>query len=846
MNGIAERFIKYLDGASKRFIIPVFQRGYDWKTEQCKRLYDDLVKMIASNLKSHFFGSIVSVQSEDGHQEEYLIIDGQQRLTTVSLLLLAMYRLLKSGAVVSSDRALMQRIYENYLVDKYAPDETRLKLKPIQNDREAFQRLFSEDQPLIPASKLTANYRYFYERIQRQEITVDQLFDAIFRLEIINITLNHDDNPQLIFESLNSTGLGLSEGDKIRNFILMDLSVSKQEKYYQLFWNPIERCVGYQTDLFIRDYLSVQKQGTPNLNHVYFAFKEYAEKLDREALLNELLSYARLYAVLLGAGSGDCVLDACIARLNRLETSVTRPFLLEALRKNREGKLSGADTRRIFCVVEAYLFRRMICDMPTNALNKIFLMLNREIVRLDGTDAQYAEKLIYTLTAKRERSRFPSDEEFIAAFVEKDIYQMNARGKAYFLERLENYGTLETKPIWQMLSEGVYTIEHIMPQHLTPAWRSALGDDYEAIHDKWLHKAANLTLTAYNAKYGNQPFEEKRDMKNGFRDSGIRMNQKIAQCEKWTLEELEARNAELSEKALAIWPYPETDYHPVEKQLDAITLDDETDMAGATIARFSFRGMEQPVSSWAEMYQKVLSILHSESKSVLYALLLNRDSEPDISSGLSDQEDAFKNAFRIDEGLYVSTKNSTQQKLNQLRRYFALYGVDASELIIYLRNENAALDQGDGSGRFGLRKRYWATLLPLLQEEFGEGGPFSNVHPGTSNWINGYVGLGGIHLTCVANLDNARVEFYFEAADANANKAIFDKLFMKRDAIEKRAGGTICWKRGNDQKSSKIMMELNDKGILDESAWPEMARFHARQCKRLYDAVWPEIIAQEA
>ncbi len=226
-------------------------------------------------------------------------------------------------------------------------------------------------------------------------------------------------------------------------------------------------------------------------------------------------------------------------------------------------------------------------------------------------------------------------------------------------------------------------------------------------------------------------------------------------------------------------------------------------------------------------------------------LLLNPDAEPDISSGLSDQEDAFKNAFRIDEGLYVSTKNSTQQKLHQLRRYFALYGVDPSDLMIYLRNENAALDQGDDNGRFGLRKRYWATLLPLLQEEFGEGGPFGNVHPGTSNWINGYVGLGGIYLTCVANLDNARVEFYFEASDAAVNKAIFDKLFMKRDTIEKRAGAMFGWKRGSNQKSSKIMRELKDKGILDESAWPEIARFHVRECKRLYDAVWPEIIAQE-
>ena len=217
MNGNAQKLIKYLDGASKRFIIPVYQRNYDWKMEHCKQLYDDLVKIIRQNRKSHFFGSIVSVQSESGTMEEFLIIDGQQRLTTISLLLLAIYHLLSSGKMVSRDHQLTDKILKKYLIDEYEPEEKRIKLKPIKNDQKAFGILFDQDEEYIPDSNLTINYRYFYDRIQHGELDIDELFDAICKLEIINISLNHEDNPQLIFESLNSTGLNLSEGDKIRN-----------------------------------------------------------------------------------------------------------------------------------------------------------------------------------------------------------------------------------------------------------------------------------------------------------------------------------------------------------------------------------------------------------------------------------------------------------------------------------------------------------------------------------------------------------------------------------------------------------------------------------------------------
>ena len=394
MKGSEMKLVAFMQGADKRFVIPVYQRNYDWKTENCKQLFDDLKKVIKTQRKSHFFGSIVSVYNPDGENMEFQIIDGQQRLTTISLLLLAMYNLMKNGIMVPEQGNLADKIFRTYLIDEWQDDDTRIKLKPVKNDQTAFGKLFDEESEHVKDSNVTINYRYFYDRIQRQELTMDELFEAIRRLEIINITLNQDDNPQLIFESLNSTGVALSEGDKIRNFILMGLPTKQQNNFYEKYWNKIEVCTGYEVSAFVRDYLSVKQQSTPALNKIYFTFKAYVEEanIETEPLLADLLSYAKLYEILLRGKTANKRLNACIDRLNRLESTVTRPFFLEVLRLFKENKLTIEDTASIFLATENYLFRRTMCELPTNALNKIFLMLHKEIVRYDGTEENYLEK----------------------------------------------------------------------------------------------------------------------------------------------------------------------------------------------------------------------------------------------------------------------------------------------------------------------------------------------------------------------------------------------------------------------------------------------------------------------
>lgn len=839
MKGSECKLIEYMDGSKKRFIIPVYQRNYDWKIEHCKQLYDDLVKVIKNNRKSHFFGSLVSVYESSGRNTEFLVIDGQQRLTTVSLLLLAMYNIISNGILIPNESSLARQIYEDFLVDKYQPAEARIKLKPVKDDQTALEMLFYNNRERVLASNLTINYNYFYDRIQKQEITIDELFEAICKLEIINITLNSDDNPQLIFESLNSTGLELSEGDKIRNYILMGLPSKEQDEYYEKYWNRIEKCVQYDVSSFIRDYLSVKQSSISSQKKIYTSFKEYVAENDfeTEKLLNDMLMYAKRYEVLLVGGTQSSALNACILRLNRLETTVVRPFFLEVIRLWDEQAIDVSQVEEIFSITENYLFRRAICDIPTNALNKIFLALHREIVKYDGSEKNYVDKFKFALLSKKDRARFPNDSEFISQFSERQIYQMNSKNKIYILERFENYGTIEDKDVYRHCDDGTYSVEHIMPQHLTPSWIKDLGDDYENIHDKWLHRIANLTLTAYNSKYSNSSFEDKKNMRNGFADSGIRMNTYIAQMNKWTLAELEARDQYLMDRAKKIWYMPTTNYQPIEKQLESCTLDDDVALGGRLIAKFSYKNIEQPVDSWVEMFERVLRILHAEDKSILTQLVLSPDSSVDLTQYVSNSEKKLRKPIKIDEDIYIEGNTNTVLKISLLKKIFRLFSADFNDLVFYLRNED---EQTEQTSRYELRKKYWTYALDYIRRS--NGAVFDNVNPTKENWINGFLGVRGANLCCVANLDSVRIELYIGGKNKEENKRLFDGIAVHKKMVEEQLGVKLNWNRGDDVKSSKIYYQLDGIGIENETNWAQAANFHAEWCKKFYDVFTPLLI----
>ncbi len=834
MKGSEAKMLGFMEGADKRYVIPVYQRKYDWKYDNCRQLYEDLKKIVIDGRGSHFFGSIVSAVVPNGSKIEYHIIDGQQRLTTISLLLLAIRNQIASGKVATSEGKLDEQISQRFLISPWASEDDRIKLRPVKSDREALAKLFGDEEDFDPSSNLTINYQFFCDMVLKEEIPVADLYAAIGKLEIISITLDQGDNAQLIFESLNSTGLALTEGDKIRNYVLMGLPAQNQTKYYDTYWAKIEKCTGNDVSGFVRDYLSIKQQITPTVNNVYKAFKDYAEKvpLPIDSLMADLLRYARLFEKLLVCKSGlkSQKLDDCLYRLMRLEIVVTRPFLMEVLRLNQDGKLTVEDVLAVFLITENYLFRRNICEVPTNALNKIFLNLNREILRYDNTADNYVKKFIYALLSKKESGRFPDDAEFTEALSTKQVYQMRGKYKAYLFERFENYGTIETKDVYTHLDNNVYTIEHIMPQHLNPAWIESLGANAAEIHTTWLHRLANLTLTGYNPSLSNNTFAEKRDAKDGgYKASGLKMNQKIATKQSWGLPELEERNGEMLELAVTIWSYPQTDFKPVEKEFDSCTLDDENaELTGRDIVKYGYQNAEQPVSSWADMFEHIVKFLHQKDKSVLAGLVYGSS---ELSSYISNYPNKLRSAMKIDDNIYVEKNTSTALKMSLLRRIFALFGADPMDLVFYLKDEDSKRETD--SSRYEVRKRYWEYALPIIQRQHIHRGTFSNCNPTTSNTESGFFGMSGFNISCIANYDHARIDFYMGSSDVAKNKEAFDLLYSHKDEIEQVLGVALTWDRADEYKASWVCYHLRDVSITNEADWPRMAKFHAEWSDRI-------------
>ncbi|MDR1715978.1 MAG: DUF262 domain-containing protein [Prevotella sp.] len=691
MKGDAKPLVKFLEGADNRFIIPVYQRNYDWKQDNCKQLFNDLIKVIKDERESHFFGSIVSSLYEGRGSSEYLIIDGQQRITTISLLLLAVVNLTKEEIIQFENSRLLDKIWKTYLIDEYS-EENKVRLKHVKHDYEAFEKLlFGRKEDYDLTSNVTQNYLYFYNRIkEKNELTSDEIYLAITRLVIIDIFLHKEDNAQLIFESLNSTGLELEEGDKIRNFVLMSLEPKKQEDFYKKYWHKIEENTDYEVSIFVRDYLTLKQNRISSFKNIYTDFKEYVEinNLVIEHVLKDLLEYSAIYKSIINNSIGNTKVNTVLARINQLEMSVTYPFLLSLFQYSKSNSLDDNEIKSILEVIEIYLFRRFITGIPTNALNKIFMTLHKDILKLKEENDSYNEVLTYVLISKTGSGQFPNDDDFIRLFSTKNLYHIIPKNREYLFERLESGNNLESVNIIGRMRRGVYSVEHIMPQVITTQWRSELGGNADEVHQKWLHRIANLTLTAYNSRYSNRSFVEKRDLSEvGFRESGIKLNQYIASFNNWTEKELEERQSYLNNKALKLWPFPKTTFLPLEKPADIHGLDEDFDFTGYYIKSYSFDETTQTVGSWREMYVSVIELIYEKSLAIINRLA-------DKADFLSIVRTPNNGYVQIAESIYLYKDNSTMSKINILKKIFDECNID-KELLqfeIYLQNIGSEIE----------------------------------------------------------------------------------------------------------------------------------------------------------
>ncbi|WRB63719.1 DUF262 and DUF1524 domain-containing protein [Helicobacter pylori] len=545
-------FIK--DNQKNQLVIPFYQRLYSWEKEQCKQLWDDIIKIGGNDkMDGHFIGSILYVLDRITHSNNaLLIIDGQQRLTTITLLLAALRNHL-------SDEVKRKEIEDHYLINSDKDGDKKFRLILSESDKDTLLSLIDKDRrkPSEPSSKIVENFKLFEEWVSNTD-KLETIFKGLDKLMIVEIALEKRKNdPQLIFESMNSKGMDLTQTDLIRNYILMGLEPEKQEIFYNKYWRAMEEEFKQNKkrfDRFVRHYLTIKTREIPNINKVYEALKRYQQErgIETEVLLQDLQKYCGYFCQIVFKKEADKDLNKALGFLVDLEMDVIYPLLLELYSDYSDGVLSKDDFIPIIALIESYICRRAVCGLGTNSLNKVFPSFTKHIQK-----DEYFKSLEAHFGSLTEKQRFPNNDEFKKFFITIDFY--NFKKNKYFFERLENFDTKEP-----VNTKGL-TTEHIMPQTLTEEWERDLGENFKEIHNKYLHTIGNLTKTGYNHEYSNKSFQEKRGMEKGFKQSPLKLNQGLRDLESFGEEEIKKRANDLADLALKIWTYPNLDAETLEK-----------------------------------------------------------------------------------------------------------------------------------------------------------------------------------------------------------------------------------------------------------------------------------------
>lgn len=556
MQAINRPFTKIINGTTQ-FVIPVFQRDYSWSEANCDQLWQDVVRIASGPAdRGHFLGSFVYVSTGDTSAgfTRWLLIDGQQRLTTLTLLLTALRDHIADSNWSGSENSPTAKRLDAYFLKNVQEEGERLhKLILRRHDQATLRALVDRvELPTPVSSRIQDNYEFFRERLRG--VDPDTVYQGIGRVVVVDVTLDHGiDDPQLIFESLNSTGVDLSQSDLIRNFILMRLPEKEQTRLYETFWSRIEnlfRGSEHTFDNFVRDYIALRTHASKQekADKIYFAFRREFGSLGSDParlddLLQELLRFARYHAAFSISVGAPPELREPLAKLRHLVDvpAILVMRLFECLEIHRT--LTTEQFVEALRLIESYIFRRAICGEQTRGYWQVFANLAYRI-----SPEHPFQSLQVGLARFPDSYRFPGNEEFRKALEERDIY--SKRVCFDLLDRLENHGNNEPT------DTSKYSIEHIMPQNekLSPAWREMLGDEWQNVQREWLHRLGNLTLTGYNSTYSDRPFDEKKTIPGGFAESSVRLNRFVREQAAWTTKEMKTRGETLASRALTIWP----------------------------------------------------------------------------------------------------------------------------------------------------------------------------------------------------------------------------------------------------------------------------------------------------
>lgn len=678
---------KFLATNETTFAIPVYQRNYDWTLFQCKQLLHDIVE-VGKNDKTnaHFIGSIVYVHDDvytASGLTELTIIDGQQRLTTITLIYIALYRLAKH----LDNQMLVNKIHKTYLINEFAPEAEKLKLKPTENNKDALRHILnsSDGDEFKGYSRIIENFDYFKSAINSENFETVQR--GLSKLIFVDIALDRQrDNPQRIFESLNSTGLELSQADLIRNYILMGLSRTNQDKIYKNYWDVIEQNAKDETlnksrvSEFIRDYLTLKNKEIPNKGEVYVKFKtQYPTTTidELEIVLADLKSLVKYYNKLTNPkNEADKEIRVHLEYINRLEINVAFPFLMKVYEDFSNSVIDKSTFISVLSLVQSFTFRRFILGLPTNALNKIFMGLYDKVEADD-----YLYSFQKALLQRSGVQRFPRNTETTTALKEKDVYNIKPKNRTYLLERLENYQNNEP-----VIIEGNsdITIEHIFPQNPDAKWKIELGtEEYNFIKENYLNTIGNLTLSGNNGKLCNKTFIEKREMnvdakEQGYKFSRLWLNRGLKTTDKWDKLEIEKRAELMSARFLNIWGIP--DIHiELEVTSDEVNIFDAEDPKFKKLQYAIFFNQKLEVTQVAKLYLEVFKQLFELQPETFFT------SELGSRIGLSKNpdEDGLRQPTSLNDTYFIETNIDNVGKFDRIKQALTLFGIEDELLVKY-------------------------------------------------------------------------------------------------------------------------------------------------------------------
>ncbi len=821
--------INFLQAANVQFVIPVYQRNYDWTNRECKELLQDVITVEKEKRGTHFIGSIVFIHEgaySTSEVKELVIIDGQQRLTTINVLYVALYRFAKENNMQKD----ADMLHNMFLTNQYVQQESsKLKLKQTDTNSLAFKAIMnSTENEFGHFSNVIENFNFFKSVITKDNF--NEIINGMKRLIFVEVSLERGkDDPQRIFESLNSTGLDLSQSDLIRNFILMDLDPKNQNKVFEQIWNPIEenaKDISKQKSLvseYIRDYLTLRNKKIPNKNKVYTEFKKLYSTKD-EAYHQELENIKSLSSHYRKLINPSTVKEVSIRKeleyISRLEINVAFPFLLQVFEDADNGLITDSELIKILKLIQSYAWRRFVVGLPTNALNKIFMTLYSEV-----DTEEYYDSIALALIKKRGSAKFPTNEDLKTVLLDKDLYNIKSKNRNYMFELLENYNNRE----FVDTSNENITIEHIFPQTPIEQWSLDITtDDYFLFKEKHLNTIANLTLSGNNGALSNKSFSVKKTMnrnnaEQGYKYSRLWLNSYLKTIDSWTVETYKERYNQIYNRFLEIWEYPDV-VIPVTENTDEQSIFNADPPTHKKLSYFIFEDTRIEENVVAQMYFYVVDKLYEKNPQLIL--------EAKEIIILSRNTDEFRAPQELPNGYFIESNIDSNRKFQILKKLLVLFELEDDLLIRYTESENS-----DSTNRFSVRREFWKQLLPKIKET----NLFSNVNPSKDHWLSSGAGISGINYAFVVTGKYARIELAITSSSKENNKKYFKKLLNQKAEIESSFGKSLEWEELADYKMSRIKYEMTAVNLFDKGDWDKMSQFLIEYLPKFEAALQPAI-----